>query len=251
MIRLGVNIDHIATVRNARGETYPDPVQLAILAELGGAANITCHLREDRRHIKDRDVELLRQSIKVPMNFEIAATDEMVGIACQIKPHAVTLVPEKRQELTTEGGLGSQLYDRSLEKYVAQLKDCGIVVSLFIEPEIGSVHAAAKLGVQAVEFHTGKFCHALHHALTTKSQWALVRELHPPAIAAYKAGIQVHVGHGLHYQNAHWMQTIPYLEEANIGHAIIGRALAIGLKEAVNEMWCLLNDSRHKPKEIW
>ena len=157
LIRLGVNIDHVATLRNARGESYPSPVQAALLAELGGADNITCHLREDRRHIRDRDVELLREVIQIPLNFEMAVTDEMISFAKKLKPHAVTLVPEKRQELTTEGGLALEAFDRKLAKSIEELKDLGILVSLFIDPRKEAVELSKKLGAQAIEIHTGDF----------------------------------------------------------------------------------------------
>ncbi len=247
MIRLGVNIDHIATLRNARGESYPSPTQAAVFAELGGADNITCHLREDRRHIRDDDVELLRRTIQVPLNFEIAATEEMIRIASQIKPQAVTLVPEKRQELTTEGGLDLSQSGKKLADQIQILRDQGIVVSLFVEPEPKSMEMAKQLGAQAIEIHTGHFCRKMQEAKTTSDQIALLKPLKIAARSAYEHGLQVHVGHGLNYSNAYWMQAIPHCEEANIGHAIIARSVFVGLSQAVREMKSLLNDVQHHP----
>jgi pyridoxine 5-phosphate synthase len=247
MIRLGVNIDHVATLRNARGESYPSPVQAAAFAELGGADNITCHLREDRRHIRDADVELLKRTIQVPLNFEIAATEEMVRIASSTKPHAVTLVPEKRQELTTEGGLDLSQSSKKLGDQIKALRDLGIVVSLFVEPEVSDMIAAKKLGAQAIEIHSGHYCRAMQDARTTADQLALLKPLQEAARVAHDQGLQVHVGHGLNYSQAHWMQLVPHLEEANIGHAIVGRAIYVGLTQAVREMKALLNDPQFRP----
>ncbi len=249
MIRLGVNIDHVATLRNARGETYPSPIQAAVMAELGGANNITCHLREDRRHIRDRDVALLKETIQIPLNFEIAATEEMVGIALKMKPAAVTLVPEKRQELTTEGGLDLAQRHPGLENKIKTLQDAGIVVSLFVEPDPQAMEVARRLGALAIEIHTGHFCRDLQKANTTEAAWALVKKLQAAAEAAHEAGLQVHVGHGLNYSNAFWIQALPTCEEANIGHAIVSRAVFVGLKEAVREMRELLNHPQHFPRD--
>jgi pyridoxine 5-phosphate synthase len=248
MIRLGVNIDHVATLRNARGESYPSPIQAASFAELGGADNITCHLREDRRHIKDQDVRLLKETIQVPLNFEIAATDEMVRIAAQVLPHAVTLVPEKRQELTTEGGLDLSQGTATLRNQISLLRDQGVFVSLFVEPEVQAMREAARLGAQAIEIHTGHFCRALAATRSSQECWQLVGGLQTAARAAHEEGLQVHVGHGLNYSNAHWIQLVPHCEEANIGHAIVGRALFIGLTQAVRDMKSLLNDAQHRPQ---
>ncbi len=246
-MRLGVNIDHVATVRNARGETYPNPVQAAVMAELGGADNITCHLREDRRHIRDADVRLLKDTIQIPLNFEIAATPEMVAFACDLAPHAVTLVPEKRQELTTEGGLDLSEGVKQLEQDIKRIRDRGILVSLFVEPDPMAIELSAKLGAHAIEIHTGHWCTAMQKHRTTKDAWELVRGLQKAAEAGHKYGLQVHVGHGLNYTNASWMQLLPHCEEANIGHAIIARALFVGLPAAVAEMKALLNQPEHKP----
>lgn len=250
MIRLGVNLDHVATVRNARGEAYPNPVQAALLAELGGADNITCHLREDRRHIRDRDVELLKETINIPLNFEMAATDEMVEIAEKIRPHAVTLVPERRQELTTEGGLSLEQADRELAKKIDRLKKANIMVSLFIEADGDMIRRSQELGAQAIEIHTGNFCRQMAEARSTSEQWSLVKPFINAAELAHDCGLQVHFGHGLHYNNAYWLQVIPYCEEANIGHAIISRAIFVGLEQAVREMKTLLNDKSFQPKPL-
>ncbi|RYZ55646.1 MAG: pyridoxine 5'-phosphate synthase [Proteobacteria bacterium] len=246
-MRLGVNIDHVATVRNARGESYPSPVQAAVMAELGGADNITCHLREDRRHIRDADVRLLKDTIQVPLNFEIAATEEMVAYACDIVPHAVTLVPEKRQELTTEGGLDLTEGVKKLENDIKRLRDKGILVSLFVEADPKAIAVAAKIGAQAIEIHTGHWCTALGKLRTTPEAWRLIKDLQDAAQFGHDQGLQVHVGHGLNYVNAAWMQLLPFCEEANIGHAIISRALFVGLPQAVKEMKALINNVEHRP----
>lgn len=247
MIRLGINVDHVATVRQARRETYPDPVQAAVLAELGGADNITIHLREDRRHIQDRDVYAMKETIKVPLNFEIGCTAEMLDIACKVKPHAVTLVPEKRQELTTEGGLDVVRLANELKPKIDRLKNAGIVVALFIEPDQFAIDACAALGAHAVEIHTGTFCKAVDTAPTTRDKSLVVARLGRSATHAHQAGLQVHFGHGLHYGNANWLQHIPHAEEANIGHAVVGRAIFVGMQTAVSEMKLLLNDPNRRP----
>lgn len=247
MIRLGVNIDHVATVRQARGERYPDPVQAATLAELGGADNITLHLREDRRHIQDRDVFALKDTVQIPLNFEMAATDEMLGIAKKLKPHAVTLVPERRQERTTEGGLDLRANADRLMVVTQQLRDLGIAVSLFVEPTMDAVETSQKIGPTALEFHTGRFCHKMDACTKSSDKFKLIGELSKVSLAAHAAGFQSHFGHGLNYMNACWLQLVPYAEEANIGHAIIGRAIFIGLERAVREMKNLLNDKSFCP----
>lgn len=247
MIRLGVNIDHVATLRQARGEAYPDPVQAAVLCELGGADNITCHLREDRRHVQDHDVLRLKDSIKIPLNFEMAATEAMIEFAQRLQPHAVTLVPEKREERTTEGGLDVKGGFNDLKSKIARLSDCGILVSLFIEPEDEAISVSAELGAHAVEFHTGGWCHRMLGARLTRDQIALANELDHASAVAQRLGLQAHFGHGLNYTNAMWLQHVEHAEEANIGHAIVARALFTGLKEAVATMKELLNDPRHKP----
>lgn len=247
MIRLGINVDHVATLRQARGEPYPDPVQAAVLAELGGADNITAHLREDRRHIQDRDVRLLKETIKIPLNLEMAVADDLVQFACELKPHAVTLVPERRQERTTEGGLDLGGSKSSVRTATARLKAHGILVSLFIEPDTNAVQAAKTAEADAVEFHTGHFCHVIDKAVTTRDRLRALDPLIAAAKAAADCGLQVHFGHGLHYGNAAWLQRIPHCEEANIGHAVIGRAIFVGMEAAVKEMKRLLNDPSCKP----
>jgi pyridoxine 5-phosphate synthase len=248
MIRLGVNLDHIATLRQARGERYPDPVQAALLAEVGGADNITCHLREDRRHIQDRDVFMLKDTIQVPLNFEMAATQDMLALAGKVKPHAVTLVPERREERTTEGGLNLMSSRDQLTASTKRLRESGILVSLFIEPDVRAVEQAKEIGADAVEFHTGSFCHKMAATTSTRAQKPLVQTLINAAAAAHALGLQAHFGHGLNYTNAQWLQIVDHAEEANIGHAIIGRALWVGLKDAVSEMKRLLNDPTFRPK---
>jgi pyridoxine 5-phosphate synthase len=249
LIRLGVNIDHIATLRQARGERYPDPVQAAVFCELGGAKNITCHLREDRRHIQDRDVELLKQTIKIPLNFEMAATSEMIDIACRLRAEAVTIVPEKRAELTTEGGLDIKKNRAGLTEAVKRLRqEAGSTVSVFIANSKEMVDLSKEIGAEAIEIHTGDFCHAMDLAKTSKEQQQLVIPLIQVAEYAASLGLQVHYGHGLHYGNAHWLQVIDHAEEANIGHAIIARSIFVGLQQAVFDMNALLNDSKYRPK---
>lgn len=247
MIRLGVNIDHVATVRQARGETYPDPVQAAVMAELGGADNITAHLREDRRHIQDRDIWMLKDTIKVPLNFEMASTSEMIKIARKLKPSAVTLVPEKREERTTEGGLDVKKAAKNLSSAIEALQGDDIPVSLFIEPDIQAVEWTKKLGATAVEFHTGTWCHRMDAAKTTRQKMELTADLALASLAAADLGLQVHFGHGLNYTNTAWLQLVPDAEEANIGHAIVGRALFVGLERAVRDMKDLLNDPKLCP----
>lgn len=247
MIRLGVNIDHVATLRNVRGETYPEPVHAALEAELGGASNITCHLREDRRHIRDEDVVRIQSMIKIPLNLEIAATDEMIKIAKKVNPQAVTLVPEKRQELTTEGGLHLGTNPKELGDKVASLKEQGILVCLFVEPELADIEMSKKLGADAVEIHTGKLCHDLLKAHRTAEKAELVQRVSDVSKASYDMGLQSHIGHGLNYENAMWSQCVQRCEEANIGHAIVARAIFVGFQTAVAEMRQLLNDISRRP----
>lgn len=240
MIRLGVNIDHVATLRNARGESYPNPVQFAALAELGGADNITCHLREDRRHIKDQDVQLLKQTINIPLNFEMAATDEMIDFALAIKPQAVTLVPERREELTTEGGLDVANQLPRLQEAMERFAKDGIFVALFVDPEPKMIQLTKELGAQAVELHTGALCHQLTDCRSEKEALERVAPFVEAAQRACELGLSVHVGHGLNYHNAWILKEIPHLEEANIGHSIVAKALAVGFVQAVSEMKALL-----------
>lgn len=229
---LGVNIDHIATLRNARGGAEPDLIECAKICEKVGVAGITAHLREDRRHIKDSDVEALKVVLKTRLNLEMAMTDEMQKIALELKPAACCIVPEKRQELTTEGGLDvvSQL-DRAI-KFVKPLKEAGIAVSLFIDPTPEQVSASHKTGAQFIELHTGQFSEAFGGVNETKE----FEKLKEVAIYAQSLGLKVNAGHGLNYKNVHRMHEIPNLVELNIGHSIISRAIYVGLENAVKEM---------------
>lgn len=248
MIRLGVNVDHVATLRQARLESYPDPVHAAIQAQIAGADNITCHLREDKRHMQYHDIRRLKETLSIPLNFEIAATDEMIEIACKIKPHTVTLVPEKRQELTTESGLiFTETSQNDLKDKVIHLKESGIGVALFIDLHPSDIEAASALGVLAVEFHTGPFCHKMRESISTQRSLQLVKELQEASAYAKKLGLQVHFGHGLNYTNAHWLQLIPEAEEANIGHAIVSQSIFVGFQRAVKDMKNLLNNPCYKP----
>jgi pyridoxine 5-phosphate synthase len=232
MANLGVNIDHVATVRQARGGAEPDPVTAAALAELGGADGITIHLREDRRHIQDRDLRLLRQTVKVKLNLEMAATDEMVRIALEVKPEMCTLVPEKRQELTTEGGLDVRFNLEVVSGAVDRLQDGGISVSLFVDPDTDQIKAASKAGADCIEIHTGAFAEAREW----KVQEQELIKIENAVKLAKKLGMGVNAGHGLNYTNIKKVAAIGGIEEYNIGHAIISRALFVGLERAVREM---------------
>ena len=239
-ILLGVNIDHVATVRNARGTAYPDPVFAAALAEQAGAEGITVHLREDRRHITDRDVEILRNTIKTRMNLEMAVTDEMLEIACRIKPHFVCLVPEKRQEVTTEGGLDVASQVARIQEAVTRLSAVGTKVSLFIDADHAQIDAAVASGAPYIEIHTGRYADA---EIEEEQQQELQR-IAEAATYASQQGLKVNAGHGLHYHNVQAIAAIPEMNELNIGHAIIGRAVFTGLPEAVAEMKRLMVEAR-------
>jgi pyridoxine 5-phosphate synthase len=232
MARLGVNIDHIATIRQARGGSEPDPVAAAAIAELAGADGITVHLREDRRHIQDRDLRLLRQTVQTKLNLEMAATDEMVGIALAVKPDVCTLVPEKRQELTTEGGLDVRLLAESVGSVVDRLQDGGIIVSLFIDPDPDQVKASDKVGADYIEIHTGAFAAAREW----KQVQAELERIGNAVKLASKLGLGVNAGHGLNYANIRRIASLGGIEEYNIGHAIISRAALVGLDRAVRDM---------------
>jgi len=232
MPHLGVNIDHVATIRQARGGVEPDPVWAAAEAELGGAACITIHLREDRRHIQDRDLEILRQTVQVKLNLEMAVTQAMVEVACGARPHQATLVPEGRQELTTEGGLAVAAQETRVTETVKRLQDAGIVVSHFIDPTADEIEAAARTGAEAIEFHTGEYANATDDAERTRQLARLVEG----ARRAQGLGLVVHAGHGLNYTNVRPVATIAGMEELNIGHSIICRAVFVGLRDAVREM---------------
>jgi len=232
MPHLGVNIDHVATVRQARGGTEPDPVWAAVEAELGGAAGITIHLREDRRHIQDRDLDLLRRTVQVKLNLEMAATDAMLEVACRVRPNQATLVPEGRQELTTEGGLAIAAQEAAITAAVKQLQGAGIVVSHFIDPVQAEVEAAARTGAEAVEFHTGEYANAPNDEARQHELARLIEA----ADLAQSLGLTVHAGHGLNYTNVRPVAGIEGMAELNIGHSIISRAIFVGLREAVREM---------------
>lgn len=241
-IYLGVNIDHVATVRNARGTNYPDPVYAAALAEEAGADGITTHLREDRRHIKDRDVRILRETIKTRMNLEMAVTEEMVNIAMGLAPAFVCMVPEKREEVTTEGGLDVASNIKVVADAVERLDKVGTTSSLFIDADPKQIDAAVKAGAPYIELHTGRFA----DAVTIKEQQEELARLTEMAAYAASKGLHVNGGHGLNYQNAPAVAAIPEIEELNIGHAIIARAVFTGLKEAVAEMKRIITEARLK-----
>ena len=229
---LGVNIDHVATLRNARGGVEPDTILAAEVCELNGATSITTHLREDRRHIKDQDIRTLIHTLKTNMNLEMAVTEEMQKIALEIKPHSVCLVPEKRQEVTTEGGLDVAGQLEKITEFVKPLKEAGILVSLFIDPSKDQVEASAKTGAQFIEMHTGQYS----EKFGTEEEESEFLKLKESAKYAQTLGLKVNAGHGLNYENVHRMHEIPDLYELNIGHSIISRAIFVGLPQAVKEM---------------
>ena len=239
MPRLGVNVDHVATLRQARGGSEPDPVAAAMLAELAGADGIVVHLREDRRHIQDRDLTLLRQTVKTRLDLEMAADDAMVKIALAVKPHYVTLVPERRQELTTEGGLDVAGHKRRLERVVDALQDGGIPVSLFIEPDTGQIKASKAIGADYIEIHTGRYANAQSEQEIETEFRAIVKA------AQLAAGLKlgVNAGHGLNYWNVQKLTAISEIVEYNIGHSIVARAVLVGLDQAVREMKQLISRS--------
>jgi pyridoxine 5-phosphate synthase len=236
MVELGVNIDHVATLRQARRTVEPDPVAAAVLAELGGADSITIHLREDRRHIQDRDVRVLAETLRAKLNFELSCAPEIVKIACSVRPEQATLVPEKRQEVTTEGGLDLRPRSPELRNAIATLRDSGISVSLFIDPDDQQVRIANELGVDAVELHTGQYAEA-----RGQEQLRELRRLEHASQLVNDLGLKLHAGHGLTYQNVRPLAAIPGMRELNIGHSIVSRAVLVGIKEAVREMKLLLN----------
>ena len=238
-VLLGVNIDHVATLRQARGTRYPDPIQAAIEAEEAGADGITLHLREDRRHIQDRDVRMLRDILQTRMNLEMAATDEMVAIAREIKPPHVCLVPERREELTTEGGLDVVAQQERIKAVTEQLADQDIQVSLFIDPEPTQITAAVECGAPAIEIHTGHYA----DALTPAQQQKELQRISEGVCFALKQGLVVNAGHGLHYHNVEEVAAIPGINELNIGHGIIARAVFTGLKQAIWEMKQLIQSA--------
>jgi len=242
-LRLGVNIDHVATVRNARGGDVPDPVRAALIAQEAGADGITAHLREDRRHIIDSDIERLVDALTVPLNFEMAATEEMQAIALRIKPHAVCLVPEKREERTTEGGLDVAGNDNALGNYIAPLRDAGARVSMFIAADKAQLDASARIGAPVVELHAGAYADAWATGdwATRDAELAKMTDM-----AAYGAsiGLEVHVGHGLTFESVGPVATLPDVKELNIGHFIIGEAIFLGLGPAIKEMRRCMDEAR-------
>lgn len=238
-LRLGVNIDHVATVRNARGSGYPDPVRAALLAAEAGADGITAHLREDRRHITDDDIARLAAELTVPLNLEMAATEEMLAIALRHRPHAACIVPERREERTTEGGLDAAGQHNVLAPMVSELKGANIRVSLFIEPDPAQIEAAIRLGAPVVELHTGRYCE-----LEGEAQSAELRCIADAAALAAKNGIEVHAGHGLTFDNVVPIAAIPQLAELNIGHFLVGEAIFEGLAPVVRRMRDLMDAAR-------
>jgi len=235
-MKLGVNIDHVATLREARGTTYPSPLEAAALCEKGGADGITIHLREDRRHIQDADLHALRAALHIPLNLEMANASEIVDIALAEKPDEVCLVPERRQELTTEGGLDADGQLDALNPTVTRLREAGIQVSLFIEPSIRQLDAAVQLGAPVVELHTGKYCN-----LDGEAQEIELLRLVAAAKYGHQAGLQINAGHGLNLANLQaFLDAVPYLDTLNIGHSIVARAVLIGMEAAVREMKSLL-----------
>jgi pyridoxine 5-phosphate synthase len=232
MIRLGVNIDHVATVRQARRAEEPDPAAAAVLALLGGADGITIHLREDRRHIQDRDLRVLRQLVLRRLNLELAAVDSIVEIACQVKPDEATLVPERREELTTEGGLDVVAHQAVVGRALERLRSAGIEVSLFIDPNVRQIEIAKLLGAKAVEIQTARYSEARTPAERQRELVALQETAH----FAREHGLHVHMGHGLNYCNVQAVARIPEVEELNIGHSIVARAVLVGMERAVREM---------------
>lgn len=238
-LRLGVNIDHVATVRNARGGAFPDPVRAAILAEQAGADGITAHLREDRRHISDDDIARLTATIKIPINLEMAATDEMLAIALKAKPHAVCIVPEKREERTTEGGIDVLGQFARLQPIVAQLVAAGIRVSMFIEPDREQLDASRSLGAPVVELHTGAYANA-----QGAEREKLLKHIHNAAEFGADLGLEIHAGHGLTYDNVKAVAAIPHIRELNIGHFLVGEAIFAGLAESIQKMRALMDEAR-------
>lgn len=242
-LRLGVNIDHVATVRNARGGDRPDPIRAAMLAVRAGADGITAHLREDRRHIRDEDMARLKRDLTAPLNFEMAATDQMLDIALRIAPHAVCLVPEKRTERTTEGGLDVVGGHDHLAPFIDELRRAGIRVSLFVEPAHNALEAAVSLRAPVVELHTGAWCHALEIGDTTRATEELAR-LQSAATDAARSGLECHAGHGLDYDSARILAACPEIVEFNIGHFLIGEAVFVGLEAAIRTMREAMDEGR-------
>ena len=246
MIELGVNIDHVATVRQARRTYEPDPLWAAVEAHLGGADGITVHLREDRRHIQDADVRKLKESTQIKLNFEMAATDEMVAFACDIKPEMAMLVPEGRHEVTTEGGLDIRGQESRLRDVIARLADAGITTSVFIDAEIPQIEAAARIGARVCEIHTGPYAHAFHDQGRDAEAPAVLRELakiRAAGQAIRQLGMRFNAGHALNYYNVQPVARLAGIRELHIGHAIVSRAIFVGLRQAVREMKALMREA--------
>ncbi len=240
MSELGVNIDHVATLREARKTDEPDPVWAAALAELGGADGITIHLREDRRHIQERDLRILRETVSVKLNLELACDADGIALACETKPDQATLVPERREEITTEGGLDILTNRETVSTAISRLRDAGITVSLFIDPDPDQIQLAAELGAEAVELHTGRYANAVHNDCDTElNQLSLAGQL------VRSAGLTLHAGHGLTYRNVQPVAGLVGMSELNIGHSIIARAIFSGLSQAVREMKTLITAASH------
>jgi pyridoxine 5-phosphate synthase len=237
-LRLGVNIDHVATIRNARGGAHPNPVDAALLAEQAGADGITAHLREDRRHIRDDDIHAIKAAIAVPLNFEMAANAEMIEMALAVRPNAACIVPERREEVTTEGGLAVAGNEDRLGTLLRPLKDAGIRISLFIEANAAEIDAARTIGADIVELHTGRYCHDI---ATRAEECARIRSA---ATYAVNQGIECHAGHGLTFDTVGAIAAIPEMEELNIGHFLIGESILLGLPEAIRRMRSLMDDAR-------
>ncbi|MCA0930267.1 pyridoxine 5'-phosphate synthase [Ruegeria profundi] len=242
-LRLGVNIDHVATVRNARGGDYPDPLRAAKLAEEAGADGITAHLREDRRHISDADIDGLMEVLSVPLNFEMAATPEMQKIALRHKPHAVCIVPEKREERTTEGGLEVAREENKLAHYIAPLREAGCRVSIFIAADQRQIEAAHRIGAEVIELHTGAYCDA-HAEGRMEEATTELESLREMSAFAHSLGLEVHAGHGLNYETVQPVAAFPEVRELNIGHFLIGEAIFRGLTPAIAEMRRLMDEAR-------
>ena len=242
-LRLGVNIDHVATVRNARGSAYPDPVRAALIAQEAGADGITAHLREDRRHIVDQDITSIIKAIDIPLNFEMAATDEMKKIALAHEPHAVCIVPEKREERTTEGGLDVVKDENKLAHFITPLREKGCRISIFIAADDKQIKAARRIGAQVVELHTGAYCD-LHYDKRFEERDAELSRLKDMASLAHSLGLEVHAGHGLTYETVVPIAELPEVVELNIGHFLIGESMFTGLKDAIFKMRELMNKAR-------
>ncbi len=242
-LRLGVNIDHVATIRNARGGDHPDPMRAVRIVEAAGGDGITVHLREDRRHIRDSDLDAIMAQANLPINLEMAATDAMLDIALRHKPHAACIVPEKREERTTEGGLDAAGQDNHLAPIITRLNEAGIRVSLFIEPDARQIDAAIRLRAPVVEFHTGKYAHLLLDGDRAGAE-AELRRVADAAALAVKNGIEPHAGHGLTFENVQAIAAIPQIAELNIGHYLVGEAIFIGLDESIRKMRTLMDEVR-------